>query len=120
MASPLELRTNRRQTRAYIKENPTTVTFMRGAATDDGAGGVIYGDREPVDPQVVRIIQQQRAVDTERRNNDGEVTRPNVTVMCEHDADVQEGDQFPWEGVTMEVRWITDLDYELLLEVSPV
>lgn len=112
-----ELAVLRRQTLHYIKSNPSEVIFTRMTKTPDGAGGSSI-EPAPQTPQTVRIIQQQQYKDVERRNAAGEVVRPNMTVLAAHDANMLRGDTFVWEGLVMEVVWVTDMKYELVGEVA--
>lgn len=113
------LRTQIRQTQRFINENPSTIVFSRNERTPDGAGGFIDSDGpEPLDPQVVRVVQQRRAVEVERRNSSGEMVNPTITLVCMPDLNVMRGDTFKWQDLPAEVVWITDLGYVKHAEVA--
>lgn len=114
-----ELAHNRRQTKQYISHDPTDLVLTRSETVSDGAGGVIKQGPTDLSPQTVRLIHKPSgSAAVERRTVDGEVVRPNATLMAEHDADIKEGDQFTWEDRSWEVVFIMNLDYELLCEVA--
>lgn len=113
----LEIEVMRKQTRNYIRANSSQITLKRKTKVPDGAGGHTYTDT-PLPPQTMRVIQQNLSEAVERRNVAGEVVRPTVVVMAEWNADMRKGDTFPWEGMTAEIVWVTNLNYELLGEVS--
>ncbi len=115
---PSELKINRRQTTAYIKQNPTSITFNRNNPADDGAGGS-RKNPTPLSAQTVRIIQQTETNKHPlRRNLAGEMVEPTLVLMCEYDTDVQNKDTFFWNGLRFEVVWITDLGYAKHAEVA--
>ena len=106
-----------RQTKRFINENPTAVVFTRNVRAPDGAGGYTTTPTD-LDPQVVRVVQQRRAVAVERRNSSGEVVTPSITLVCAHDADVRRNDTFTWQDLPAEVVWVTDLGYVKHAEVA--
>lgn len=108
-----------RQTKHFIDQNPSTIVFGRNVKTEDGAGGFIDSDGPtPLDPQVVRVVQQRRAVEIERRNSSGEVVNPTITLVCMPSTDVVRGDTFKWQGLNAEVVWVTELGYVKHAEVA--
>lgn len=118
-----ELSVLRQQTATYIAANPDSVVLTREERTSDGAGGWTTTGSTPLPPQVVRIIQQRESNGTERRNRDGEVVRPALVLLAQHDANVQRNDTFDWDGMTAEVVWVQALEsgggvYELSCEVA--
>lgn len=112
------LGTLRAQTRHFINDLPTVVTFMRGSVTDDGAGGTTVANPVPVGPLTVKVTQQSESEAVERRNADGETVRPSLRLVAEWDADIAMGDTFAWNGLDCEVVWITALPYVKRCEVS--
>lgn len=116
--APGEINVLRRQTEQYIKQNRTDVVLVRHTKVSDGAGGTkSIGDQFQL-AQMVRIIQNDETVATERRTVDGESVRPTLNMLCAWDANVQVGDQFEWNGFINEVVYITDMRYELTCEVA--
>lgn len=108
----------RKQTKRYIDENPITTDLSRVNKVPDSSGGV-KTTRAPINkPQTFRIIQQQQNQQVERRAADGTNVRPDLNLMAEYDADVKKGDQFTYQGATVEVVYIQDLNYELMCEVA--
>lgn len=106
-----------RQTKRFINENPSTIVFARNTKTPDGAGGFTEIPTN-LEPQVVRVVQQRRAIAIERRNSAGEVVNPTITLVCMPYTDVERDDTFKWEGLAAEVVWITDLGYVKHAEVA--
>lgn len=106
-----------RNTKRFIDQNPSFITLMRGVDVPDGAGGSTETPA-PLEPQEMRVVQQARAVATERRNSAGEVVTPTITLVCMPDTDIKRGDEFTWEGLSAEVVWVTDLKYVKHGEVS--
>lgn len=115
---PGEINVLRRQTTQYIKQNQADVVLNRKSVTDDGAGGVIHGADHFLDAQHARIIQTSESESVERRTVDGENVVPILNMLMEWDADVQEGDQFTWNGHTCEVVYIMTMQYEKTCEVA--
>lgn len=109
--------TKERQTTRFINENPTELVLTRMTKTDDGAGGYLSEPRD-LEPQVVRVVQQRQPSNVERRNADGEVVRPTITLVCHPNTDVQRNDTFTWQGLLAEIVWVTDLVYVLHAEVA--
>lgn len=115
-----ELRINRKQTRQYIRANPTELVITRSTREDDGAGGKRKTNPQVLGAQTVRIIQAQESKMVERINSDGKVVRPELNLMAEWDADIEVGDVFPWgdDDSTAEVVYIQNMGYELICEVA--
>jgi hypothetical protein len=119
--NPTELNVLRKQTTAYIAANPVAVALVRTVLVDDGAGGKKPASVGPLSPQTVRIIQQNDLrTGVERRTVAGEVVRPTLAMLTEWNANVEEGDTFTWNDLSLEVVWITDLGYEKTCEVATV
>lgn len=113
---------NRKQTAAYIAANPVSISLIRTPTVPDGAGGVMLGDAVIIGAQTMRMIQQQRGQEKERRDRDGRVVRPELVLMAAHDADVSEDDEFMWDDRRFRVVYIQDIStsgavYERLCEV---
>lgn len=106
-----------KQTLRFIEENPSEIIFTRKTRVSDGAGGYTTTPT-PLDPQVVRVVEQNVAREVERRNVAGEVVRPALAVVAMPYADLSTGDTFPWQGRTAEVVYLTVLPYELIGEVG--
>ena len=117
MQDPAELAMLREQTKSYIDYNPSTITLTRNIKVPDGSGGYTTAPTL-LAPQVFRVIQQRESAGTESRNVDGEVVDPSLTLLAEWDADVQEGDTFTWRTWTAEVKYVTDMKYELSCELA--
>lgn len=113
----VDLLVNQRQTEDFIERNPSDVVLSREVRADDGAGGYTT-TATPLTSQRVRVVQQRQNSGTERRNQAGEVVRPAITLVMKHDADVQRGDTFDWQGLDAEVVWVTDLRYVKHAEVA--
>ena len=108
----------REQTRQFIGENPTEVVLTRYTRSSDGAGGFTRTNPTPLPPQDVRLIVENRMVSVERKTVSGEMLRPEYNMLCEHDADVENGDTFVHRGMTMEVVFVHASTYELVAEVA--
>ena len=100
----------REQTKQFIAEDPTSVVLSRNTKAEDGAGGSTFTPA-PLPSQVVKVAQRSESSSVERRTESGEVVRPGITLVCEWDADIQRGDTFEWEGLNVEIVWVTALDY---------
>lgn len=107
----------RQQTKQFIDENPTAISLVRGVKVPDGAGGNTFTTVDLL-PQTMRLIEQQENSTVERQTVGGKVVRPMLNLFCEYDADIQRGDQFTWQGMTVQVVWITDTGYAKTAEVA--
>lgn len=107
----------RQQTKQFINENPTDISLIRGIKVPDGAGGNTF-DTVDLLPQTMRIIEQQESDAVERQSVGGKVVRPILNLLCEYDADVRRGDQFTWQGLTVQVVWVTNTGYAITAEVG--
>lgn len=108
----------RKQTKRFIDENPSVITFERNARITDGMGGWLPGDPIPVEPQTVRVVEQVSAQAVERRTSAGEMTSPEFKVVAEWDADIQMNDTMLWNGLTLEVVWIILMPYEKTCDMA--
>lgn len=105
------------QTQQFINDNPTSLVFTRHTKTPDGAGGTT-STSAPLPAQVVRIVQASPTrTSVGVRNTEGEVTQPDANLICTLDVDVQIGDTFQWNGLSMKVVWVILLPYEKIAEV---
>lgn len=113
----VELRVNRKQTDAFIKENFVTITLVRGGGrVSDGAGGWTTTPGAPISPQMFRLIPQ--GGNTQSRNIDGEQISPAYVMIGKHDANIQTGDTFLYNGRNYDVSFVReDRDYESWAEV---
>jgi hypothetical protein len=110
----------RRQTTAFIKDNPVSLTITRGGAkTSDGAGGWTIGDGTPIDPQTMRMIPSgEGRAQLQARNVDGEVITPGFVIIAEHDANIKKGDGFVKDNRNYEIIYVReDRRYETWAEV---
>lgn len=105
------------QTEQFIDENPTDLVLTRNTKVPDGAGGSTTSPTD-LDPQTVRVIPQSRLVSVERRTTAGAVVKPDMNLICMPDADVQRGDTFTYNGLKMQVVWVSVLSYEKIAEVA--
>jgi hypothetical protein len=110
----------RRQTKQFIDENPVTLQFIRFEQIDDGMGGHYDAEEPtPVDPQVVRIVEQASGSQAvERRNSAGEMVMPEFKIVAEWNADVLRGDTVEHAGLNLEVVWIILSPYEKTCDMA--
>lgn len=113
----VELKVNRRNTAAYIKDKPTSIALTHPATRDpDGAGGFTTTPAQPVGPQDFRLVIQGGNVAS--RNIDGEQISPAYVMIGEWDADIKTGDTFSHNGRNYEVKFVReDREYETWAEV---
>jgi hypothetical protein len=104
----------RKQTSQFIAENPTDVVITRQVMKDDGAGGSIPdGPPSSLDPQRVRVVIKSLNQQIEFRTVEGEVLKPEYSIVGEYDADIREGDSFTYDGNRIEVVFVFSIgDYE--------
>jgi hypothetical protein len=107
----------KKQTHAFIQEDPTPIVLTRHTSTPDGAGGTNESDA-PLAPQTMRIVQTEESNTVERTNNQGEVVRPQLRIVAEVYADIIRGDTFVWQGMNCEVVWVMLLQYEKIADVA--
>jgi hypothetical protein len=108
----------REQTEAFISENPTSLVLTRATPQDDGAGGTLPAYPTPLPAQTVRVVPQAPTSAVERRTVSGEVVKPELRVVGPYNFNVQMGDYFTWNGMRVEVVWITDFGYQKIAEVA--
>jgi hypothetical protein len=105
------------QTERFIAENPSDIAFTRHTNVNDGAGGHTTTTND-LSAQTVRVVQASPTrTSPSIRNTEGEVTQPDANLICMPDTDVQIGDTFQWNGLSMKVVWIILLPYEKVAEV---
>ena len=107
----------REQTRKFIAENPVNVVLTRRTKVADGAGGS-RDTTLALPAQRMRAIPQRSGVSVERRTVNGVTVTPDLVLQGEHNCDIQRGDWFTYNGIAMEVVWVTTLPYEKLAEVT--
>lgn len=113
-----ELALQRRITKAFIAADSLEVVLLRRTATDDGAGGTVYGPPAALSPQVMRLIPLGSIVN-EQTTADGRQVTPTYALLGEHTADVQRWDQFEVDGHTYEVVMLQqNSQYEVKAEVA--
>lgn len=112
-----ELKVNRKQTAAFIAEDPVRLTLTHPATrTPDGAGGYTTTPGGPADPQDFRLIIQGGNVAS--RNIDGAQIKPAYVMIGKHDADVKIGDTFTFNNRNYEIKYVREnRDYETWSEV---
>lgn len=109
---------NRANTTAYIATDPTDIQFIARTKTSDGHGGQVWSNPAPMQAQRVRIITNVSAAAVERRTEDGRVVNPDIMLLLEWDAVVENGYRFVWDGNNWEVVFVNDdLNYEKQAEV---
>lgn len=89
-----------------INSNPATITIKRKIKTDDGYGGSIIEEKEITETVTFYERKARREVLT-----DYGVTYAGVQVtkiLAKHDADIQEGDTFEYEGKKYKVLFVKD------------
>lgn len=117
---PMELKVLRRQTEAFIAENPTSIVMKRSVRTPNGKGGytIVVTDQAS---QVFRIIPQQRSGHLSSRGIDGTVIKPEYVLIGKWDANVNNNDTFTFGGREYLVDHVQDVGmpatYEKRVEV---
>lgn len=108
----------REQTEFFIDQNPIDLVLSRITKVDDGAGGTTE-DSVPLDAQKMRLVKPAPSTSVERRTVGGEMVFPTLSVVAQFDADMQRGDTFKYQGLTMEIVWVNDMGYEKIGEAAP-
>lgn len=89
-----------------INSNPANITIKRKIKIDDGYGGTIIEEKEVNETVAFYETKARREVLT-----DYGVTYTGVQVtkiLAKHDADIQEGDTFEYEGKKYKVLFVKD------------
>jgi hypothetical protein len=106
-----ELAQQRRVTSAFISQKPDTITFIPRTKSKKPAGGWVWVDGTPKNPQIVSFIE----VSASGGNPvpivtlDGLERRAEMEIVAEWDADVDRYDVFTHQGKDWEV---IDLFYD--------
>jgi hypothetical protein len=109
---------NRLNTTYYISTDPTDLQFIPRAKVSDGHGGWSWVDPAPLASQRIRIITGGTNAGVERRTVDGEMVIPQIMLLLEWDAAVENGYRYTLDGGTYEVVYVNeDFNYEKQAEV---
>lgn len=118
MIAAAELEIQRQLSAAFIAADAISVTLLRAVWANDGAGGAIKGDAEPLAPQTMRLIPMGDGA-SERFTASGEAVTPSYMLMAAHTADMQRWDEFVMAGRRYEVVFINEnRQYEIKGEVA--
>lgn len=118
MSSNVETEMQRKQTKAYIAADPTTVILNRAETVPNGAGGFTHGAPSARSPQVCKFIAPSDTA-TERQMLDGQMVQVDWVLLFEYDADVKRGDWFFQDGIKYEVVTVRHTGrYEVKAEVT--
>jgi hypothetical protein len=108
MTAAAELVVNKANTKAFIDNDPSTITINRDTYISDGAGG----KKKSGSPTttyvglVVRMIPQGADNATSNpitQTTNGSLDRPDFVLLGEAPLDIQRNDYFTWRGETWEV-----------------
>jgi SPP1 family predicted phage head-tail adaptor len=114
-----ELAVLRKQTAAFIRDNPVTITLNRNVRTPNGKGGFTVTPT-PQDPQTFRKVPVN-AGQTQTRNIDGVEVQPKFVLIGPYDADVTNDDTFIIDGHNYNVDFVRDDHrYETWVEATYV
>lgn len=105
-----ELLMRRRNVRAFIKADPATIVIRRKAspARNPNTGGYVQGaDVPPLDPQVVRIVQNvRRYTDGIVNAEAGDIPNSEYRLVGLHTLDIEVDDEFTWLNENYKVEGI--------------
>lgn len=114
---PGELAVQRALTQAFVAADASTLTLWRSEWQNDGAGGVVRLDPEPLAPQQLRL-QPREDGGSPRTTADGEQVVPTYTLIGLHTADMKRWDTFAKDGVRYELAFVYEnTQYEVKAEV---
>lgn len=89
-----------------INSNPANVTIKRKIKIDDGYGGFIIEEKEITETVTFYERKTRREVLTDYGTT---YTGVQITkILAKHDADIQEGDTFEYEGKKYKVLFVKD------------
>jgi hypothetical protein len=107
MITKPELELQRKLTLAFIAADPQTITILRPARTDDGAGGTVTGASTPLPPQTFRLLPQEDGA-TARTTAEGQTATPEYALLGRWDANLKRFDEFLIEGRRYQIVFITE------------
>lgn len=115
--------TLRQSTTNLINAFPSIITILRRTATDDGQGGASLSDLVPQRTLKVffagRVLN--RGIVLLEHGETGQRWQDRYIVVAEHDADIQQGDEFVHNGHQYTVDDVfTDTAYQRKCEVREV
>lgn len=123
MNEELELNVCRKQTVAFIQQNPTNITFSRPTRMSNGKGGWTTTP-VPVAVQELRMILASQGSAIASRNIDGEEVQPAFVLIGRWDADVSGNDTFMHDSRSYSVMYVRGAGnptaYETWVEVRYV
>lgn len=93
-----------KSTEAFIDENPVDVRFIRTPRVRTSAGGWVDGAPISLDPQRVRLVNQQGYLADRRINEQGDVIVPRYMVIGMPGTDMRKGDTFTIEDVEYRIN----------------
>lgn len=115
---PDDLVTLRKQTKAFIDEEPRSIALQRKDITPDGEGGVQHTILS-LPAQIFNLITQATSAQVARRTMDGEEVFPEFVLLGEYNADMKNGDWFLIDGIKYEVVYVRlERRYETWGEVA--
>lgn len=106
MSSAEETFTDRQQVQEFIAAEPAVIALNRKPRVSTAAGGYTEGDETTLDPQQFRLVPFKRRLThgaASGSGGEGRVASLPYVLVGAHDADVQIGDYFSYNGLDYEV-----------------
>lgn len=100
----LERAAHERQTQSFIDRDSDKIVLYRAAKSDDGQGGTIEGEPEPLATQTVRVVGQRNGPPVVIA--DGRQIKLDKSLIGMPTFDVEIGDTFSYQNRSFEVVWI--------------
>lgn len=105
--NPVETIIQRRLIKAHIRAESVQLVLMRPTFVKTDSGGLKKGEPTPIAAQTMRLIPFKRRLTVITRDTpDGNIINLAYVLLGEHDADVEVGDFFQWDGGWYDVQSI--------------
>lgn len=120
MSIEVEIRLQRKQTRAYIAADPLPVILSRSSLVRDPSGGYVRNTPTSLASQLMRLDPTAANNAPVRRTVDGIEISPEYVLLAEWNADIERGDWFYKSDVKYEIVFVDDTQrkYETRAEVA--
>lgn len=115
--NPGELIAQRRQTRAYIRSDTTSIVLSRSSRTKTGTGG-FRDTKDDLPPQNFKLLWASLGQQFVTPVTGGQAKVLQDQLMAVWDADIKVGDTFTYDDEQYEVAEISKTEYRIIATLT--